>query len=147
MQTRYDQIISEFVKQTTLKRIRVKTDPRADHDFAHAAGYEGFVLEEDDMGNIVAFIPDAGDNNVIDVPFGSYSPCAQQDEHENPQLELLKNHVISALIDSEDIEEGDPGVENIMVINNIHQLHDYLDQKGIDDEKMLDILKSFFDYE
>ena len=147
MQTRYDQIISEFVKQTTLKRIRIKTDPRAEDDFAHADGYEGFVLEEDDMGNIVAFIPDAGDNNVMDVPFGSYSPCAQSDEPENPQLELLKTHVISTLVDSEDIEEGDPGVENIMVINNIHQLHDYLDQKGIDDEKMLDILKSFFDYE
>jgi hypothetical protein len=38
MQTRYDQIISEFVKQTTLKRIRIKTDPRVDKDFADAAG-------------------------------------------------------------------------------------------------------------
>ena len=141
MQNKYDQIISEFVKQTTLKRIRIKTDPRATDNFAQADGYEGFVLEEDDLGNIVAFIPDIEDNNIMDIPLGNYTPCdGYEGAEENPELELLKKHVLSNLIDSGDFDDDDPEIENVLVLTNINQLHDHLNQKGIEDEKLLEIL-------
>ena len=74
MNSKYDQIISEFVKNTSLKKIRVTVDPKVT-GFEHDSTYEGFVLEEDQMGNIVAIVPDLDGDNIMEIPFGGYSPC------------------------------------------------------------------------
>lgn len=144
MSNRYDQIISEFVKQTTLKRIRIKTDPHADSDFARADGYEGFVLEEDGAGNVVVYVPELGDE--LTVPFGDYAP-SDTDDHENPHLDNLKHYIIRELIESEELDESDPEIENISSIGCIYQLHNHLNEKGINDEEFLDLLKGYFSNE
>jgi hypothetical protein len=145
MANRYDQVISEFVKQTTLKRIRIKTDPKATSDFAYANEYEGFVLEEDGLGNVVVYVPELGDE--LEVPFGDYTPCGTDESGENPHLDGLKQHIITDLIESNDLDEDDPEIENISVLSCIHQLHNHLNEKNIDDDQFLDILKGYFENE
>ena len=142
MSNRYNQVISEFVKQTSLKRIRIKTDPKATSDFARANEYEGYVLEEDGMGNVVVYVPELGDE--IEVPHGQYTSCGQGDEGENPHLDGLKRHIAGSLIESEDLDEDDPEIENILSMGCIYQLHNHLTEKGVDDDKFLDILKGYF---
>ena len=145
MSNRYNQVISEFVKQTTLKKIRIKTDPKATSDFAHANEYEGFVLEEDGLGNVIVDVPELGDE--LEVPFGDYTPCGDKGYNENPHLDSLKKHIIIDLLHSGEIEEGDPEAQNISSIGCIHQLHNHLNQKGVEDDQFLDILKSYFSNE
>ena len=50
-------------------------------------------------------------------------------------------------LESDDLEEGDPEIENILSFTCIHQLHNHLNQKNIDDDKFLDILKGYFSNE
>ena len=145
MSNRYNQVISEFVKQTTLKRIRIKTDPRTESDFAHANSYEGFVLEEDGLGNVVVYVPELGDE--LEVPFGDYTPCGSTDYQENPHLDSLKKHIVNDLIHSGELDADDPEIENISSIGCIYQLHNHMNQKGVEDEQFLDILKSYFSNE
>lgn len=142
MPSKYNQVISEFVKQTDLKRIRIKTDPKISSNFAHANDYEGFVLEEDGLGNVVVYIPELEDE--LEVPYGNYSLCDTEDPYENPQFENLKKHIIINLIENDMIEEEDPEIENIMTFNCIYQLHNHLNQKGMEDDEFLDMLKSYF---
>ena len=140
--SKYNQVLLEFIKGTALKRVRLKTDPRMESGFEHREPYEGFVLEEDNMGNVVVYIPKLG--NEVEVPAGQYEPCDNGDPTENPHLDNLKRHIISDMIENGNLEGDDPNIENIMSINCIYQLHDYLDQKGVDDNQFLDILKSYF---
>lgn len=147
MNSKYDQIISEFVKNTSLKKIRVTVDPKVT-GFEHDSTYEGFVLEEDQMGNIVAIVPDLDGDNIMEIPFGGYSPCDDgMDIETNPELDALKKHIVNELLESDDLEEGDPEIENILSFTCIHQLHNHLNQKNIDDDKFLDILKGYFSNE
>ena len=145
MNNRYNQVISEFVKQTSLKRIRVKIDPRITSDFDQASEYEGFVLEEDNLGNVVVFIPELGDE--FEVPYADYDVCGSDEPKDNPHFEHLKNHIILELIESDQVSSDDPELDNILSFNNIHQLHTYLGEKNISDDIFLDILKSYFNNE
>ena len=58
---------------------------------------------------------------------------------------MLKKHIISNLIGSDNLDENDPEAENILVISNINQMHDHLNQKGVDDDQFLDVLKGYFE--
>ena len=141
MPSKYNQVIAEFVKQTDLKRIRIQTDPKETSNFAHANSYEGFVLEEDGLGNVVVYIPELEDE--LEVPYGNYTVCGD-DSYENPHFEELKKHIILQLIENGDIDEDDPEIENLLSFTCIHQLHNHLNQKGVENDEFLDILKLYF---
>lgn len=137
--SRYNDVLSEFVKQTTLKRIRIKTDPQTKNHLSFGHGYEGFILEEDDMGNVVVMVPDLEDNIL------KLGPDDYEDYETGGGLfDAYKDHIIHFLQKDKSSDELKVEIDKIGMINNMSQLEIYLKQQGLDDKDLLDTFRTFF---
>lgn len=138
--SRYNDVLSEFVKQTTLKRIRIKTDPQTKNHLSFGHGYEGYILEEDDMGNIMVLVPDLEDDNIFKL-----GPDEYEDYDQGSGLfDAYKDHIINFLQKDKSSDEIKVENDKVQMINNMYQLESYLKQQGLDDSDLLDTFRTFF---
>ena len=53
--SKFNSVLSTYFEDTDLQKIRIKFDPAAEGKFSE--DYVGFVLQEQDNGNVIAIVP------------------------------------------------------------------------------------------
>tara|TARA_R100000805_G_C3568183_1_gene74997 strand:- start:84 stop:521 length:438 start_codon:yes stop_codon:yes gene_type:complete len=140
--SKYNKILSEFVKQTTLKRIRIKSDPSKYESNLNCSpvGYEGYILEETPDGDVVVFVPDLQDN-ILSLGSDEYEQCGS--ENTNLLFAPFKEFVIKYLVDNNYVKDIQDGLMNVESTSNVHELNTFLKNKNLDNEELIDLYKSF----
>jgi len=137
--SKHSEILCDYVKCTELKRIRIKTDPNTKNHLAFGHGYTGYILEEDDIGGILAIVPDLG-GGTIELGPDQY----EEDEvGANYTLCSLKRIALDYL-DLNSEEEREIEIANLEELQSIDELENYLKAKNLDPDDILNIFKDFF---
>lgn len=137
----YVKIIEESLKNTSLKRIRIKVDPAlvtAGTKLKGLDGYEGYVLEEC-MGKlkILLLSPDMG---VHEVPEEFIEVLAAQNDLD--VFEDFKAYAIKNLIKG-GTPENSPTLEQIKNCNCLNDIEQFLRQGGFTGERLAELYRSF----
>lgn len=137
----YVKIIEESLKNTALKRIRVKVDPAlvtAGVDFAKLQGYEGYVLEEC-MGRLRVLIL-SPDMPICDLPEEMLEVVANKVDFD--VFEEYKTFVINKLIkDGKTI--NDPLLEQIRCSADINSIELLINQAGYTGDRLAALYRNF----
>lgn len=131
-----DRIIEETFRKANLKKIRIKVDPRqlVNQGFEHCNSFEGYVLEE--CGNTLKVY-------LINPP-PEVEPVQMVDKENARELEntFFSKDVILKILDMLNLPEGTPGVEQIKNTDDPEFITKYFNDLPVDQEKLLDVLKT-----
>lgn len=131
-----DRIIEEALRKANLKKIRIKVDPRqlVNQGFEHCTSFEGYVLEE--CGNSLKVY-------LINPP-PEVEPVQMVDKENARELNntFFSKEVILKILDMLNLPEGTPGVEQIKNTNDPEFITKYFNDLPVDQEKLLDVLKT-----
>ena len=131
-----DRIIEEALRKANLKKIRIKVDPRqlVNQGFEHCTSFEGYVLEE--CGNSLKVY-------LINPP-PEVEPVQMVDRENARELNntFFSKEVILKILDMLNLPEGTPGVEQIKNTNDPEFITKYFNDLPVDQEKLLDVLKT-----
>ena len=138
---KYNDLILESLKKTSLKRIRIKVDPALvtkEADFSKCDGYEGYVLEEG-KGHLKILIinPELG---IEDIPIEFIEAIA--DEADYDSFCSLKEYVIKTLL-KDGVVENDPILFQISNSNCLNDIESIINQKGYTGERLAELYKNF----
>lgn len=131
-----DRAIEETFKRSSLKRIRIKVDPRqlVNQGFEHCDSFEGYVLEE--CGNELKVY-------ILNTPPG-IEPVQMVDKKNTDEIEntTFNKDRLLKILDMLNLPEGTPGVEQIKNTNDPEFIVKYFNDLPVDKDKLLDVLKA-----
>jgi len=137
--------ISESLKNTNLRRIRIKTDPskvKNNEDFKNIEGYEGYILgESKGFLKILILTPDMP---LMDVPPEIIEHI--NDEHNIDYMNNFKEFC-KKYLETHGTKTCDPIFKNIDNSNNFNDVEIFLKQHGLNNETLLEIYKGFLENE
>lgn len=136
---RYNLVIENALKNlTSLKKVRVKTDPKfvkSLNDLSEAPDYVGYVLQEGlSKLKILMLPPDLG---VEDIPVDLIEYISAEDKAD--VFTDLKRFVIEKL----GIKEEEPVFLQIANSQNIDELEVFIKQHGLTEDNLSDLYKEF----
>ena len=135
--SKFEDILENTLRGTSLKQIMVKVDPKHKSDIANSSGYTGYVLEENPEGVTMYIIkPPEGMSNTMTIP----NLTCGDDNRLSGLIDICKNH----LINKDSLDSDDPQLRTFDDIQDPGQLISVLSQYGLDDGEMLNIFADFF---
>ncbi len=137
----YDRIIQESLRNTALKRIRIKVDPalvNASADLTGLDGYEGYVLEEC-MGKMKVLVL-TPDMPIHDIPEEFIEMLSTQ--HDADVFEEFRAFAIKNLI-QDGMPENSPTLEQVRNSSCLNDIEQYLKQSGFTGERLSDMYRDF----
>lgn len=137
-----DGLIENTLKNTKLKRVRIKVDPSqlATHGYEHVTSFEGYVLHENNETVQVYMLnlPNQFDPvQTVNKQFVAPAICNTI----NPSYENLKKKILLQL-EKDGINIAAPGYEKILKSTNQEFLEPYLQELGYTEEKLKNFFKS-----
>jgi len=137
-----DGLIENTLKNTRLKRVRIKVDPSqlATYGYEHVTSFEGYILHENHETAQIYFLnlPDQFDS-IQTVSKSHITPAVT--DTINPSYDNLKKKILLQL-EKEGIKSEAPGYQKILKSNNGEFLESYLKELGYtDDSKLKDFFK------
>lgn len=141
----FHSILNESLKNTRLKRVRVKTDPScvADNiDFRNIAGYEGYIISEHNKNiKILVLNPEM---SIADVTDDMIEYIANDNTFcQNTVLDDFKSMAKNALVREKNKKENDPVFGNIDNCNSIDDLEVFLKQNGFTELELNDLYRKY----
>jgi hypothetical protein len=137
----YGKVIEESLRNTSLKRIRIKVDPAkvgTGFDFAKCEGYEGYVLEEC-MGRLRVLVL-SPDMPICNIPEEFIEAIAEQQDID--VFEEYKAFIINNLIkDGKTI--NDPLLEQIKNVSDINSIEVLISQAGYSGDRLAKLYRDF----
>jgi len=135
-----DDLIENTLKNTKLKRVRIKVDPSqlATYGYEHVTSFEGYVLHEhnETVEVYIMNLPKQFDSvQTVDKKF--ITPTV--DTTINPSYQNLKKKILAQL-DKDNISSSNPKYKSIADSNNDEFLETYLKELGYDDST----IKTFY---
>ena len=147
----FSKIIRESLKNTNLKMIRVKNDPGQCNDdlnsIKDAQSYEGYILEEDGEGNIVAYVagPDPMMDNILSLGPDEYETMAGVVDQDPETLHLFKKESVLYLLQKGLISKKDKDkIEEIMSCEEPRDVEIILRHYNITDSELLNLYRDLF---
>ena len=137
----YGKVIEEGLRNTSLKRIRVKIDPAIvskECDFTKCDGYEGYILEEN-AGSLKVLVL-TPDMTIEDIPAEFLEYLASEDEADT--FEEFKKFIIQRLV-KDGKAENDPLLQNICNSDCINDIEQYVKQCGYTGDNLSELYKDF----
>jgi hypothetical protein len=139
---KYDFIIEQSLKSTSLKRVRIKVDPKfvnSEADLSNCDGYEGYVLAE--CGNVpkVLVISPEFDNgmSVMDIP-DQYLEVMPEDEDA-----YILNELKLFLLQQCNLDIDSPEAQSIITSASIEEVESALKSIGHNDDDVKVLYRKF----
>jgi len=138
---RFRRILEENIKNTSLRRVRVKVDPGqtgGQSDFTKCTSYEGYILMEGIKTiKILVLEPEM---SIEDVTPDLIEYIANDESYNC--VDDLKAFIIEQLIKC-GRKEGDPLIQNIGNCSELDDIEVFLKQNGYDAEGINEIYRSY----
>jgi len=142
----FHKLLSESLRTTNLRRIRIKTDPSKvtnTEDFRDIEGYEGFILSEC-MGKLRVLVL-APDMPIMDIPPEMLEHI--YDEQSVDVFSEFKQYAKSCLRDRKNTKENDPVFVNIDNSQNYSEVETFLRQGGLTEQDLNSLYREFIEHE
>lgn len=137
---KYELIIENSLKQTALKRVRIKVDPSLVYqteDLSQCDGYEGYILAETgDVPRVLVMSPD-GVSSVMDIP-QQFLQMLMSDE-ESEALRAFKEYICTVC----ELDTSTPEAEILLNAPTIEEVEAILKQVGLTDDELKVLYRSF----
>jgi len=138
---RFRHILEESIKNTSLKRVRVKVDPgqiSSECDFAKCTSYEGYILTEGVKTiKILVLSPEM---SIEDVTPDMIEYIANEEACDC--IDDLKAFIIEKLMNNGTVA-SDTIIKNINNCSEISDVEAFLKQSGYDAESINEIYRSY----
>jgi len=137
---KYEIIIENSLKQTALKRVRIKVDPKLvcqTEDLSQCDGYEGYILAETgDKPKVLVMSPD-GVSSVMDIP-QQFLQMLMSDE-ESEALRAFKGYICDIC----ELDTSTPEAEILLSASTIEEVEAILKQVGLSDDELKVLYRNF----
>ena len=137
---KYDLIIENNLKTVSLRKVRIKIDPKLvsqEADLSKCDGYEGFILAETgDVPKVLVMSPD-GVSSVMDIP-QQFLQTMFGDE-ESQALTAFKDYICDVC----ELDMTTPEAEMILSANTIEDIESLLKTAGLLDDEIKIIYRNF----
>jgi hypothetical protein len=137
---KYDLIIENNLKTVSLRKVRIKVDPKLvsqEADLSKCDGYEGFILAETgDVPKVLVMSPD-GVSSVMDIP-QQFLQTMFGDE-ESQALTAFKEYICDVC----ELDMTTPEAEMILSANTIEEIESLLKTAGLLDDEIKVIYRNF----
>jgi len=140
----FHKLINESLKNTNLKRIRIKTDPskvKNNEDFKNIEGYEGYILGEN-LGKLKILVL-SHEMPTLEIPEDMLQHM--YDENKIDVFKEFKECCKKFLIKNKNKKEGDPIFVQIDNTNNYSDLESFLKQSSITEPEITNIYREFIE--
>lgn len=134
---RFNTIVENALEHTTLKRVRLKTDPRMKDDLHNAAAYEGYVIEEQEGIMKIMVVAPKSREGIVDA-----DPCSLEPTGERT-LEQFKHFAMKYLHDVKRWDGTDSSHYNITNAGDIQHVEAFLKECGVEHDEFIKIIKLF----
>lgn len=123
--------------EKSLKRVRLRTDPKQKHSLHNATAYEGYVIEENEgMVRVMMIAPDE-QSSILDFPPEQLEPCGQR------TLDDFKNFVLNYIHGIGKCDDTDVTHHNILNASDVQHLEAFLKEQGVEQDEFIKILKLY----
>ena len=142
----FNRKILESYNGKNLRRVRIKVDPAANtEDYGNTLPYEGYILEEDNMGNAIVFVTNGDEEtgSLMRVPYDEYEEDFMVDDDDHI-FSRFKKYTIMYLLNNGYTDVCDGDIQKVNMTSDIFQLKIFLSQIGLDDKELLDVFCNFF---
>lgn len=138
---RYNTIITEGLKSTALKRVRIKVDPAQitkECDISKCSGYEGYILAECTLTSSVLVL--SPELSIEDIPNKFLEPIEDEEDMNitHDFLEFLNND-----IEISNLAVDDPFKLSLIKCRSIDEIECILKQQGYTDDQVSKLYKEF----
>ena len=134
---KFKDMVKLTANEQSLKRVRLRTDPKQKHSLQNATAYEGYVIEEDEgMIRVMMIAPDEA-NNIQQFDPEQLEPCGQR------TLDDFKNFALNYIMQIGKCDETDVTHHNILNASDIQHLESFLKEQGVEHDEFVKILKLY----
>jgi hypothetical protein len=137
---KYELIIENNIKQTSLKRVRIKVDPSLvcqTEDLSQCDGYEGFILAETgDVPKVLVMSPD-GVSSVMDIPQQFLQVLMSSEESE--ALKAFKEYICDIC----ELDTTTPEASILLNAETVEEVESLLKQTGLTDDELRVLYRNF----
>lgn len=135
---KFHNVVEQALDRTSLKRVRMKTDPANRVNPQHSDPYEGYIIEENEgMLKIMVIRPDV---ETADTQHAS--PCELEPSGEKT-FDLFKQFMMKYLYNSKKCDHSEATHRNILHAGDIQHLEAFMKEQGIEREEFEKLTKLF----
>lgn len=135
---KFNNILEQALENTTLKRVRLKTDPLDRNNPINSFPYEGYIIEENEgMLRIMVLGPGHQEDGVVDMQPCDVEPAGSQ------TFEQFKQFVLNYVMNKNKGDCSEASVDNITSASDIQHLEAFLREQGVERAEFEQISKLF----
>lgn len=135
---KFSNIIEQALNNTSLKRVRMKTDPIDRTNPQSSSPYEGYIIEENEgVMKIMVIAPDIDQQTVMDVPSCDLEPASGK------TFDDFKQFVMSYIFNKKSCDHAESTKSNILNASDIQHLEAFMKEQGIERSEFEQITKLF----
>jgi hypothetical protein len=129
--------IYQALEQTSLKKVRLRTDPLDKHDLATTDTYEGYVIEESEgMLRVMVVAPD-NQPDMLELSPDDLEPASGKTFDEFKEFSLKYLH------DRSRCDHAETTTQNILRAGDIQHLEAFLKEQGVEHDEFVKMIKLF----
>jgi hypothetical protein len=123
---KFNKIFEHALDNTSLKRVRMKTDPKDSRSPGLSSPYEGYIIEEhEDMIRVLMMTPEP--EQAMDV-----SPCDVEPSSTGQTFEDFKQFVLKYIHDMKRCDYAEATHHKILHAADIQHLESFLKEQGVE---------------
>jgi len=142
----FHSLLSESLKRTSLRRVRIKTDPALvarNEDFRKIEGYEGYILGESKLGlKVLVLNPEM---TISDVPEEVLEIISHQGNID--MVNEFKCYAKKCLKELKQKSDNDPVFAQIDSANSIEDIESFIKQGGLTEGELNNLYRGFLNDE
>ena len=142
----FHSLLGESLKKTSLKRIRIKTDPAQvakNEDFRKIEGYEGYILGESKIGlKVLVLNPEM---TISDISEDMLEILAHQGNID--MLNEFKGHAKDYVKRIKQKSDNDPSLVQIDSASTIDDVESFIKQAGLTEQELNALYRDFLSHE
>lgn len=133
---KFNNILEQALNNTTLKRVRLKTDPQDSRNPVNSLPYEGYIIEENEGVLRIMVVGPEHEQDTVDMDPCDVEPAAGK------TFEQFKKFVMKYITD-QNINYSEADHYNIVRAGDIQHLESFVKERGIEREEFEQISRLF----
>lgn len=134
---KFNNIMEQALNNTTLKRVRFKTDPQDSRNPRNSSPYEGYIIEENEGMLRIMVVGPEHEQDTVDM-----DPC-DVEPASGKTFDQFKKFVMKYITDRKKQNHSEADHYNIIRAGDVQHLEAFMKEHGIEREEFEQISRLF----